>query len=127
MPEDPSFPSTVFGPTCDGLDTLLTEYPLPELQVGVSARCAACGRGTRLAARARCSRRLPPACAAAAGISPALSSSQPVPLPPPPPALQVGDWLLFPSMGAYTLCGASRFNGIDATAPATFYVASHKP
>lgn len=27
-------------------------------------------------------------------------------------------------MGAYTLCGASKFNGIDATAPATFYVAS---
>lgn len=41
--------------------------------------------------------------------------------------VQVGDWLLFPSMGAYTLCGASKFNGIDATAPATFYVCSHKP
>ncbi|PSC69452.1 ornithine decarboxylase [Micractinium conductrix] len=66
-----AFPSTVFGPTCDGLDTLLTDYELPELQVG--------------------------------------------------------DWLLFPSMGAYTLCGASKFNGIDATAPATFYVCSHKP
>lgn len=63
-----TLPSTVFGPTCDGLDTLLTEYALPELQVG--------------------------------------------------------DWLLFSAMGAYTLCGASKFNGIDATAPATFYVAS---
>ncbi|KAL4419048.1 hypothetical protein ABPG77_011030 [Micractinium sp. CCAP 211/92] len=66
-----TFPSTVFGPTCDGLDTLLTDYQLPELQVG--------------------------------------------------------DWLLFPSMGAYTLCGASKFNGIDATAAATFYVCSHQP
>lgn len=28
-----TFPSTVFGPTCDGLDTLLTDYQLPELQV----------------------------------------------------------------------------------------------
>lgn len=28
-----TLPSTVFGPTCDGLDTLLTEYALPELQV----------------------------------------------------------------------------------------------
>ena len=37
---------------------------------------------------------------------------------------QVGDWLLFPAMGAYTLCGASKFNGIDATAATTFYVAS---
>lgn len=43
------------------------------------------------------------------------------------PELQVGDWLLFPSMGAYTLCGASKFNGIDATAAATFYVCSHQP
>jgi hypothetical protein len=40
---------------------------------------------------------------------------------------QVGDWLLFPSMGAYTLCGASKFNGIDATAPPTFYVCSQQP
>ena len=37
---------------------------------------------------------------------------------------QVGDWLLFSAMGAYTLCGASKFNGIDATAPSTFYIAS---
>lgn len=29
-------------------------------------------------------------------------------------------------MGAYTLCGASRFNGIDATSPTVFYVVSHK-
>lgn len=43
------------------------------------------------------------------------------------PELQVGDWLLFPSMGAYTLCGASKFNGIDATAAVTFYVCSHQP
>jgi len=38
-PEDPScrdlktFSSTVFGPTCDSLDTVLTDYQLPELHV----------------------------------------------------------------------------------------------
>ena len=32
-PSAETLPSTVFGPTCDGLDTLLTEYALPELQV----------------------------------------------------------------------------------------------
>ncbi len=42
----------------------------------------------------------------------------------PPSYSQVGDWLLFSAMGAYTLCGASKFNGIDATAPSTFYIAS---
>ena len=41
--------------------------------------------------------------------------------------LQVGDWLLFPSMGAYTLSGASKFNGMDATSAAVFYVCSHEP
>ncbi|KAJ6684691.1 ORNITHINE DECARBOXYLASE-LIKE [Salix purpurea] len=28
-----SYSSTVFGPTCDGLDTVLIGHPLPELQV----------------------------------------------------------------------------------------------
>ena len=64
-------PSTVFGPTCDGLDTVVREYPLPELHVG--------------------------------------------------------DWLLFPRMGAYTLCGASKFNGVNAVDVPTFYVASVAP
>jgi ornithine decarboxylase len=62
------FQSTVFGPTCDGLDVCLTDYPLPELRNG--------------------------------------------------------DWLVFPSMGAYTACGASDFNGIKATEVHTFYVCS---
>ncbi len=61
-------PSTVFGPTCDGLDTVLRDYELPEMDVG--------------------------------------------------------DWLLFPNMGAYTLCGASKFNGINAVDVPTFYVYS---
>lgn len=61
-------PSTVFGPTCDGLDTVLREYELPEMDVG--------------------------------------------------------DWLMFPNMGAYTLCGASKFNGINAVDVPTFYVYS---
>ena len=61
-------PSTVFGPTCDGLDTVLREFPLPELT------CE--------------------------------------------------DWLVFPSMGAYTTAGASAFNGFDNTSPTVFYVFS---
>ena len=48
--------STVFGPTCDGLDVVLRDAPLPELAVG--------------------------------------------------------DWLVFPKMGAYTLAGACDFNGM---------------
>jgi ornithine decarboxylase len=28
-----TYPSTVFGPTCDSTDTVLTEYPLPELEM----------------------------------------------------------------------------------------------
>ena len=59
--------STVFGPTCDGLDTVLRDEPLPRLRAG-------------------------------------------------------RDWLAFPRMGAYTLAGASAFNGFDATAPAVVYV-----
>lgn len=66
----PCRPSTVFGPTCDGLDTVVRDYPLPELEVG--------------------------------------------------------DWLLFPRMGAYTICGASKFNGINAVDVPTFYVCSSK-
>jgi hypothetical protein len=39
----------------------------------------------------------------------------------------VGDWLLFPSMGAFTQCGgASRYSGMDAATAATFYVCSHQ-
>lgn len=60
--------STVFGPTCDGLDTVFRDHPLPEMEVG--------------------------------------------------------QWLVFPSMGAYTLCGASKFNGINAVDVATYYVCS---
>eukprot|EP00887_Chlorella_sp_A99_P001750 scaffold19.g1750.t1 len=63
--------STVFGPSCDGLDTLLRDVTLPELQVG--------------------------------------------------------DWLAFPAMGAYTICGASKFNGINAVDVPTFYVYSAAP
>ena len=40
------------------------------------------------------------------------------------PELRNGDWLVFPAMGAYTLCGASDFNGIAATRVPTFYVRS---
>lgn len=60
--------STVFGPSCDGLDVVFDRVALPQLDNG--------------------------------------------------------DWLLFPNMGAYTLCGASNFNGIPAAEVPTFYVTS---
>eukprot|EP01023_Acetabularia_acetabulum_P025069 TRINITY_DN24045_c0_g2_i7.p1 TRINITY_DN24045_c0_g2~~TRINITY_DN24045_c0_g2_i7.p1 ORF type:complete len:847 (+),score=166.78 TRINITY_DN24045_c0_g2_i7:301-2841(+) len=41
------------------------------------------------------------------------------------PILQNGDWLMFPNMGAYTIAGASNFNGINATDVDVFYVSSH--
>ena len=40
------------------------------------------------------------------------------------PELRNDDWLVFPRMGAYTLSGASKFNGINAVDVPTFYVAS---
>ena len=42
----------------------------------------------------------------------------------PLPELRSDDWLVFPDMGAYTLCGASNFNGIQAADVSTFYVHS---
>ena len=63
--------STLFGPTCDGLDTVLSDYAMPPL----------------------------------------------VP----------GDWVAFPCMGAYTLAGASAFNGFDATRPTVVYAWSEAP
>lgn len=32
-----------------------------------------------------------------------------------PRALQVGDWLGFDNMGAYTICAASEFNGFEVS------------
>jgi len=52
----PGFSSSVWGPTCDGLDCILTEVRLPELQVG--------------------------------------------------------EWMYFEDMGAYTMCAGSCFNGM---------------
>lgn len=62
--------STVFGPTCDGLDVVLSDYPLPKLAFG--------------------------------------------------------DWLVFPKMGAYTLCGASDFNGMGVSEANVSYVFSKR-
>jgi len=64
----PLLPTTVYGPTCDGMDTLLRGYPLPELEMG--------------------------------------------------------DWLQWPSMGAYTLAAGSAFNGFDSQAVDVHYVFS---
>lgn len=64
------YKSTVFGPTCDGLDTVLSDYSLPKLRNG--------------------------------------------------------DWLVFPNMGAYTLSGASNFNGINSTDIKMCYVWSQR-
>lgn len=52
----PQYKSTVFGPTCDGLDTVLKDIELP--------------------------------------------------------LVEVGDWLSFPNMGAYTRAASSNFNGM---------------
>ena len=32
-----------------------------------------------------------------------------------PETLQVGDWLAFDNMGAYTVCAASQFNGFEVS------------
>lgn len=32
-----------------------------------------------------------------------------------PTTLQVGDWLGFADMGAYTICAASQFNGFEVS------------
>lgn len=63
-----TLPSTVFGPSCDGLDVVLKDYPLPELDYG--------------------------------------------------------DWLVFPSMGAYTIAGACDFNGMGVSSANITYVYS---
>jgi ornithine decarboxylase len=39
-----------------------------------------------------------------------------------PVVLEVGDWLYFEDMGAYTICAATRFNGFHASE--VFYVTS---
>lgn len=39
-----------------------------------------------------------------------------------PVVLEVGDWLYFDNMGAYTICAATRFNGFHASE--VFYVSS---
>ena len=39
-----------------------------------------------------------------------------------PVVLEVGDWLYFEDMGAYTICAATRFNGFRASE--VFYVSS---
>ena len=62
----PLLPTTIYGPTCDGMDTLMRGCPLPELQLG--------------------------------------------------------DWLQWPSMGAYTLAAGSAFNGFDSQAVDVHYV-----
>lgn len=64
----PTLPSTLYGPTCDGMDTLLRGVALPDLDVG--------------------------------------------------------DWLQWPSMGAYTLAAGSAFNGFDSQAVDVHYVMS---
>ena len=45
----------------------------------------------------------------------------------PLPELQRGDWLVFPNMGAYTLVGACKFNGIDVVDVAKAYIWSCRP
>ena len=63
-----TYPSTVFGPTCDGLDKIHEQTAMPELTVG--------------------------------------------------------DWLVFPHMGAYTVSAGSNFNGFSCADVKKFYVCS---
>lgn len=65
-PKTPLYSSTLFGPTCDGLDVVVEGSRLPELDLT--------------------------------------------------------DWVAFPRMGAYTIAGASSFNGIAAVDVDIFYV-----
>ena len=68
VPGFPTYPSTLFGPTCDGMDKVVEQTMIPELSVG--------------------------------------------------------DWLVFPHMGAYTVSAGSKFNGFDCGAVQKFYVCS---
>lgn len=68
--EEELISTTLFGPTCDGLDTVIRDYQFPEMQIG--------------------------------------------------------DWVVFEDMGAYTIAGATDFNGIKVTNAKFFYVASSK-
>lgn len=43
------------------------------------------------------------------------------------PFLNIGDWLVFPNMGAYTLAGACNFNGMGVTEANVCYVVSLQP
>nr|1F3T_A Chain A, Ornithine Decarboxylase [Trypanosoma brucei]1F3T_B Chain B, Ornithine Decarboxylase [Trypanosoma brucei]1F3T_C Chain C, Ornithine Decarboxylase [Trypanosoma brucei]1F3T_D Chain D, Ornithine Decarboxylase [Trypanosoma brucei]1QU4_A Chain A, ORNITHINE DECARBOXYLASE [Trypanosoma brucei]1QU4_B Chain B, ORNITHINE DECARBOXYLASE [Trypanosoma brucei]1QU4_C Chain C, ORNITHINE DECARBOXYLASE [Trypanosoma brucei]1QU4_D Chain D, ORNITHINE DECARBOXYLASE [Trypanosoma brucei] len=69
IPNEKLYPSSVWGPTCDGLDQIVERYYLPEMQVG--------------------------------------------------------EWLLFEDMGAYTVVGTSSFNGFQS--PTIYYVVSGLP
>ena len=64
----PKYRSTVFGQTSAAVDTVITDYLLPELGVG--------------------------------------------------------DWLVFPNMGAYTIATRSNFNGFSGSAIRTYCAAS---
>mmetsp|Transcript_14548 Transcript_14548/g.24650 ORF Transcript_14548/g.24650 Transcript_14548/m.24650 type:complete len:801 (+) Transcript_14548:440-2842(+) len=66
--EAPTFPTTLYGPTCDGLDTVMRGVALPDLQLG--------------------------------------------------------EWLGFDNMGAYTRAAGSTFNGYDTADIKTYYVDS---
>ncbi|XP_078503930.1 ornithine decarboxylase [Lissotriton helveticus] len=65
-PDERYFTSSIWGPTCDGLDRIVERFDLPELQVG--------------------------------------------------------DWMIFENMGAYTVAAASTFNGFQR--PTLYYVMS---
>ncbi|KAI8549387.1 hypothetical protein RHMOL_Rhmol06G0020800 [Rhododendron molle] len=80
--------STVFGPTCTAVDTVLRGHRLPELQ-GVKTYCSTV---------------FGPMCAA---IDMVLRGHQ-------LPELQVNGWLVIPNMGAYTAAIGSNFNSMGS-------------
>jgi len=94
----PRRPSTVFGPTCDGLDTVLRDYELPEMDVG---------DWLLFPNMVRCFEELDLVRPGSRSLTRSLARATP-----------------FVRQGAYTLCGASKFNGINAVDVPTFYVYS---
>ena len=93
-----------------------TLAPAPLLQAQISGRCPA-GLAHSLKGPLAPSTVFGPTCDGADQILQAY----------PLPQLRRGDWLVFPNMGAYTLVGACKFNGIDVVDVAKAYVWSSKP
>ncbi len=43
------------------------------------------------------------------------------------PELDMGDWVVFPNMGAYSIAGSCTFNGFQVSNPPIFYIYTDQP